>query len=95
MFSFIGWNCFQSGSGNGNGSGSGFSRAGHHLTAGSLEGEALQAITLTGVGIWYSPRAMLPSAAERRVGEEEVGTVYASSGKRGIDSPFARNSPDP
>jgi len=40
-----------------------------HLTAGSLEGEALQPITLTGVGIWYSPRAMLPSAAERRVGE--------------------------
>ena len=39
-----------------------------HLVSGHLEGEGLQPITMTGKGIWYSPRAMLTSAGELRVG---------------------------
>jgi hypothetical protein len=39
-----------------------------HLVYGYLEGEGLTPITLTGVGIWYSQRKMLPAGAELSIG---------------------------
>jgi len=39
-----------------------------HLMDGHLEGESLTPITLTGTGIWYQKRRMLPAGAEVQVG---------------------------
>jgi len=53
-----------------------------HLTRGRLAGERLQPITLTGKGIWYSPRAMLPSAAELAVGDGRVVLDQVAAAER-------------
>ena len=43
-------------------------RINHLLTGGFLEGDALSPITLTGTGLWYTERRMVPATGELREG---------------------------